>query len=164
MIPRSIAATLLNAATMLAASGLPPAEAARIKGTCDARKMSFTTSTTGSSSTDSSDFVAIPDTAVDFNIPAGTGRTCIVVTFSAETCTLPERALRVRAVLDGSKPGLPASVQFAADENFCRTHSFQFVFRNVTPGDHMVRMQYAAIGGAGATATVHSRMTVVYHR
>jgi len=124
---------------------LPPAAApaAPTVVTCAPTKLKVAVSLLEPSVTESSSFVTVPETHVGFT-QGGSSKSCVIVRFSAETfASGPDSAVRVRALLDNTKVAIPAEVTYSAVDNFDRAaHSYEFVFPNVAPGNHTIKMQF----------------------
>jgi hypothetical protein len=128
-----------------------------IVGGCNTPKMKFIVSRNGFS-TGSMIFANIPEAAVSFT-QGGTRPGCVVVRFSAQSYAGANNTLHVRAFLDNKTAGLPASVQYAAEQNVISdAHAYDFVFPSVAPGVHVLRMQFRSDDGGsvkvGATNTI----------
>ena len=99
------------------------------------------------SSTTSTTFVDIPEATVQF-VVGGTTPSCVIVRFSGESSS-NENASTIRPLLDVNTKALPAEIAFGGldcSNGACttRAHAFEFVFPRVTPGTHLLRMQYEA--------------------
>jgi hypothetical protein len=160
---RFITSTGLSLACLLTLGGIaaaggngqapaPRAEArATTGGTCaNMTKVSFKADNDISSSTSSGTFVDIPGGRVNFT-QGGEGNGCAIVTFSAESYAEFGRLMFVRAQLDGVSVAAPGGVQFSGDDDededgrWSRSHSFTFIFPSVSPGDHVVAMQFRSL-------------------
>ena len=137
------------------------------RSTCSTPRLSFASSDILSASTTSTTFVDVPDMVVSFTIP-GTTSTCIVVPYTSNVWTGRDELIYIRAQLDGAVNGFPAEVQLEGDSDedgdgrWARAHAFSFVFPNVTPGAHTLRIQWRSF--FGGTVLTHWRTVVVHHR
>jgi hypothetical protein len=145
-----------------------------VRRTCSTPRLSYASSDTTGVSTTSTTYVNVPDMSVSFTI-SGTASTCIVVSYTAEVYTgsdpnslIGNEVMFVRARLDGAVVGFPAEAQFEGDSDedgdgaWARAHAFNFVFPNVAPGAHTLRIQWRSI--FGGTVVTHRRTAVVYHK
>jgi hypothetical protein len=136
-----------------------------VRTTCSTVRLSFASSNNTSQTTTSTTFVNVPDMSVSFTIP-GTTSTCITVHYTAVVWTgTGDRLINVRARLDGAVNGFPAEVQFAGfdgDNTLAQAHTFNFVFPNVAPGAHTLRIQWRS--PLGGTVYTHERTAIVYHK
>ncbi|HET7679359.1 MAG TPA: hypothetical protein VFK79_04395 [Xanthobacteraceae bacterium] len=109
-------------------------------------------------------FGNIPEAAVIFT-QGGTRPTCVLVQFSAQTFQLGGDSVMIRATLDNITAAIPAEVQYSTAPNnavISGAYSYQFVFPNVAPGNHILRMQFRSAGGGGVF--VHRHTTVVHYQ
>jgi hypothetical protein len=103
----------------------------------------------------------IPETVVHFT-QGGRGASCILVRFSAQVIVPANDGVQVRAVLDNKPSALPSeAVYLATPSGVFSGHTFEFVFPNVAPGHHVVRMQFQ--GMSGGTVSMGGYNTVVQH-
>ena len=109
--------------------------------------------------TTSTTFVNLGQTRVIFT-QATAG--CVIVRFSAEAGNTGAGVMLVRAILDGVDVALPSQVSFAFNDNFGTARSYEFIFPNVAPGSHSVRMQFHS--GDGPTVFVNNRTTTVLYK
>lgn len=96
-------------------------------------------------STTSNTFVDVIDSAIVFDA-GGTGNSCVLVDFQAQVFAPGfARILFVQAVLDGVTVSADGVIQLQADSHFfSNTHGYNFIFPNVSPGIHTVKIQYAS--------------------
>jgi hypothetical protein len=103
---------------------------------------------------------------VNFNI-GGTTNTCILVDFSAQASVVGgvfTRVLFVQAVRDGNIVSADGSIQFATQpQSISDAHAYNFIFTNVPPGPHSVKMQYRNIT-SDASVTIHDFNMVTRHK
>ena len=104
-------------------------------------------------STSSVNFVDVIGSEVNFNIPGAdiTGSTCVLMDFSAQASAPVSNAAMV--------PGSPAV--FNAVE--LDAHAYNFLFENVRPGLHSVKMQYRSLLPGISVSIVRFDM-VVHHK
>jgi hypothetical protein len=109
--------------------------------------------------TNSATFVNLGQTRVLFT-QATAG--CVIVRFSAEASTTGSGML-VRAILDSVDVALPAQVHFAVNDGSPGVaRSYEFIFPNVAPGTHEVRMQFHSGDGASTVFVNNRTITVLY--
>ena len=114
-------------------------------------------------STTSTTLVDVPGMSVTFTIPAGTGRSCVRVEFSAWVFAQGSELMNIRALLDGTTVGAPGEVQFEGDSvNWATSRAFNFLFTGVRPGSHTITMQWLSY--FGGTVFVHGRSMFVHHK
>lgn len=171
------AVSLLFAGNVFASDGQPPkSESDSITpelittGTCAAtKKTSFATNDINAS-TALTTFSDIPGMVVSFVIP-GVAFTCFTVDYSAQAFAPGGSAglMMVRAVLDGVVVGTPGEYQFvggisAANDVYSDSYSNQWVFTNVAPGFHTVRIQFRSFFGGVNTVHINKGMMTVQHK
>jgi hypothetical protein len=135
---------------------------AQTVATCSPTKMRIKVAATTASTTSTS-FVAIPDSGLTFT-QGGTGPSCVLVRFSAASSVNGNSVARVAAKLDNATSAEPVSAQFSGDtvSGGSRAHSFEFLFVNVPPGPHTVRMMYM-VGNGSDEVFMDERTMVVQH-
>jgi len=144
----------LAALTPAAAKDVPPAG-----GVCSPTKMKYLASFQAEQRT-SQNFGNIIEATVTFT-QGGTGASCVVVRFSADASS-PADNVVVRAYLDNTTAALPNEAFYSGpDGNSVGAHSFDFIFPSVTPGSHVVHMQFKSAGGAVVYVFRHN--TIVQH-
>jgi hypothetical protein len=123
---------------------------------------------TVSESTESADYVDVPNMSVTFT-QGGTATRCAIVNYSAFVFAAEgDNLMYVRALLDGVTEGSPAEYQFSGDDDeegdgrWARTHAAIFVFPSVSPGLHRITIQWRSFDGQHITT--HSRAMTVTHR
>ena len=154
-------ATLAGAALSVAAA--TPITAAPIAaGNCVATATKYKVSITEESTT-SGNFVTVGDTVIDFN-QGGSGKSCVIVSFSAAATAGVSETMIVRALLDGTTACLPAINVFVRGNATAiaplADHAMNFVCPSVAPGSHTVKMQFGTANGTkvtllGRTMLVH---------
>lgn len=108
-----------------------------------------------SQSTTSTAFVDLVGSNVSFKV-GGTVNTCVLVDFSAQAFA-PNLGtlLMVRALRDGSLVSVDGEIQLEADSaQFSDAHAYNFLFTNVPPGRHSVKMQFRTFF-AGDNVTIN---------
>ena len=146
---------------MLALLTPPAASAAPTIGACSPTKVKYIVSTLVHQ-TNLPTYGNIPEAALGF-VQGGIRASCVIVRFSAEVFAGPSDFLYLRAFLDGTTAALPVEIQFAvADATGPSARSFEFVFPNVPPGNHVVRMQYRS--GGGGFVTIWDHTTVLQYQ
>jgi hypothetical protein len=113
-------------------------------------------------STNSTSFVNVPQTALDITV-GGSVPTCVIVAFSAQTKTDPNENMNVRARIAGIGIGEPEDVTFGSGSGALEARATQFVFANVPPGSYTVHMQYRSVE-AGSNVRICEPTVVVHHR
>lgn len=92
--------------------------------------------------TDKTTFVNIPETAVTFR-QGGSRASCVIVRFSAEVLLQIPSGMEVRAMIDDTMLAFPRNAIYLATACCALSgHTFEFVFPNVRPGIHTLRMEY----------------------
>ena len=135
---------------------LTPATAG-VLGSCKPTQLLYYATPLDQSSTTSSTFVTIPQTAIPINLFEFS---CVIVRFSAMTYASDGRQVEIRAVLN-SRVALPAAVQYSGDDSKANAHSYEFIFGRVEAGSYRLKMQFrSTLGGAVA---VHRHTTVVQY-
>ena len=141
------------------------AATAASSGSCaNLTTVDFMTDDNLNASTNSTNFVDVPNANVPFTQGANG---CVVVTFSAENWAPSNRLTLLRARLDSSTTAQPGSIQLSGDDDenyngkWARAHSFTFVFSSVASGSHNVQIQYESWNGGRVYLYKHT--TVVQH-
>jgi hypothetical protein len=128
-------------------------------GACSPTATQFRTSQLQVSNTNG--LKPIKESSISF-VQGGGIASCVIVTFSSEARTDDKTVtMFVAAQLDGSQLAEPGEVFFAAQSAF-QSRSFTFVFPNVSPGRHAVKMLFERSGNPG-TAVAWFRTLVVQH-
>jgi hypothetical protein len=147
---------ILTAALLMAAMC---STAAAVQGECTVNRATFR-SEANSQTTNSQSFVNISQAELDITV-GGSDPTCVIVVFSAQTQTASNENMGVRARIPGIGNGEPAEISFGPGTGAVEARTAQFVFEEVPPGNHTVRMQFrSSINGTSVTI---SRPTVVVH-
>ena len=131
-----------------------------IAATCSPTKMS-TRVAEGTVSSNLTTFTVIPQTAITFT-QGGIVPSCVVVRFSAASSVVGGGVSRVQAVLNNGTVAQPASVQFSGENVGSVAHAFEFIFPNIPPGSHTLRMLYRVNVG-GDTVFIDERTTTVQY-
>jgi hypothetical protein len=103
-------------------------------------------------------FATIPQTTVNF-VQGGTVASCVAVRFSGETGAAGVGFMEVRAVLDGVTIAPPGAVRFGVSEGTEVARSYEFIFKQVAPGAHVLRMEFRSSNGV--STFVSNRTTSV---
>src|SRR5690349_7692512 len=116
-------------------------------GTCKPEQVKFIASTVEHTTTSFS-FVNIPETQIVFT-QGGATASCVLVRFSANTYGANNiDVVNVRAVLDNTTSALPGSISVRSESDIVGfPRSFEFIFPKVTPGSHVLRMQFSSDKG-----------------
>ena len=122
---------------LLAVSG---AQAAPVTGSCAPTKIRFVASD-DIFQIDSTNFANAREGTVKFT-QGGTRASCVIVSVSAQPVAFGSGVLTVRVMLDNTQLGLPAEVSFSDGNDVTnQVRSFDFIFPDVAPGAHTVRLQ-----------------------
>ena len=134
------------------------ATAEPVTATCSPTKVRVMASVIDGTYTLGGTWKSIPEAAVSFT-QGGSEPSCVVVRFSAMafgTSVL----VRIRAMMDNTTAAAPGEVYFGIDNkdtSAAEAHSFDFLFPDVAPGAHVVRVQ---MNGGGY---IHRHTTIVEH-
>ena len=90
-------------------------------------------------STDKTTFRTLQEGSLTFT-QGGTAPSCVIVHFSAQIDS--DCLLTIRAFLDNTTAALPPEVELTSFLGDVSARSFSFVFPNVAPGSHTLRMQF----------------------
>lgn len=165
------AVSLLFAGNAFATEGVPPSAESdsivpelTITSTCNTKRSSFASNDTNTTIT-STAFVDIPGMLVSFSIP-GALSTCLTVHYSGQTFA-PGGAtglMVVRAVLDDALIGHPGEVQMVGGNAgpYSNSHANQWVYTNVAPGFHQVKMQFRSF--FGSSVSINKGTMTVHHK
>ncbi len=147
---------------MLAAVTSSAAPAATNGGCNNLTRVRYSVATTVAGS-QSTTFTNLSEGKISF-VQGGTSPSCVIVRFSAQTfASSIDNAAVVKAVLDNTVDALPGSVQLSGDDGTkSRAHSYEFVFPSVTPGSHILRMQFKS-GLSGLNAQLNNYTTILHH-
>lgn len=124
---------------------------------CSPTKMTIAASTKSGNDRTSTTFGNIPEAAVNFT-QGGSKASCVVVRFSAVTYTASD-GLKVRALMDTNIQAVPPEVYYSIYNAGTAARSYDFVFPNVKPGPHTIRMQFRS--NDGTLVTIHEHTTIV---
>lgn len=152
---------VLVATALFSVGIVAPAQAAATAVNCTApTKLRAIIAETGLTSfTNSQTFRNIPQTLVSFT-QGGAVASCVIVRFSAEAgANGAGFIMEVRAILDGVTEALPISVRFGEGTEVARF--YEFIFKQVAPGAHTLRMQFRS--NNGVSTFVSNRTTVVLY-
>jgi hypothetical protein len=151
------AAWFPGAALATTVFGLLAASAAT-SGACKPTSIKYLASELGHQSS-STTFVSVPEAVVGF-VQGGNVASCVIVRFSASTYAEGPARVIIRARLDNVTDAVPAEITFSGDDGTsANAHAYDFIFPNVTPGRHSVRIQYRS--GNGNEVAVNEHTTVV---
>jgi hypothetical protein len=129
-----------------------------IAGKCQPNEVKYAASSLIESDTQSETFVIVPEATINFS-QGGTKPSCVIVHFSGHAFSPVGNTLVLRAVLNNTTAGLPAQIQFTAnDPNFYTTRTAIFIFHNVPPGTHQIKMQFRSGGGDKVEIGVHNTL------
>jgi hypothetical protein len=146
-----------------AASFYPALAAPPETGTCSPTAVKYLASSKDGGHTNSTTPVTIPQGTVNFK-QGGSGPSCVIVRFSGQAVVSASGDLIIIAAqLDGATAAVPNQAAFAGDTSanvVTRSHAFDFVFPDVAPGNHTLRMQYMSTLG---TSVQMDRHTIVIH-
>jgi hypothetical protein len=129
------------------------------KGKCSTPKTAYRTETDVVATTSTS-FVPVPKTGVSFK-QGGNKASCVVVRFSV----LPDAdyIVYIRPVIDSTILATPTNVQLEYNSpSYLSTRSFEFVFPEIEPGKHVLRMEWVTYGGQ--QVQFFRRTVTVQHR
>jgi hypothetical protein len=132
-----------------------------VRGRCNPNEVRYIASSLSEADTQSQTYLNVPETTINFT-QGGTQPSCVIVHFSGHTFGGTGNNLMLRAMLNNTTAGLPAELQFAAnDPNLYTTRTAIFIFHNVPPGSHQLRMQFKSDNGDRVEIGVHN--TLVYY-
>ena len=117
-------------------------------------------------STDSTTFTDVTGSEVSFNI-GGKNDTCVLVNFSAQAFAPASggKLMKVRALLDGGVESTDGDIQLVAESGaFSDAHAYNFLFTNVAPGAHSVKMQFERTSSGTDKVFINQFTAVVYHK
>jgi len=132
------------------------AAAAPTTGSCSPTEMKFIASDPTFFETKSTEFVNLPQAAINFT-QGGNRSSCVIVSVSAASFAAARTPgtptpMTVRVMLDDETPGLPGQVDFSdGGDGGNQVRSFDFIFTEVAPGKHTMHVQFKADPGAVAT-------------
>jgi hypothetical protein len=140
-----------------------PAGAAPLTGSCNLAAGKYIASATQKQAT-STAFVNIPEASIAFK-QGGKSPGCVLVTFVVEVSSNTQNPIPVvRAILD-TAVALPKEVPLYRYEAGLTgdTRSLTFLFHNVKPGQHTLRMQFKNPGNPVFPALLGPHYTVVHY-
>jgi hypothetical protein len=140
-----------------------PGNTTRVSGRCQPNQISYAAS-------DEPEFVAVantyanlPETAVIFT-QGGASASCVIAIFSAEGFAAAGVSILIRAVMDGVTLGLPNEVRFIGESPVhYDTHTMTFIFPQVAPGSHTLRIQYLRTDDPNDRAEIGVHNLIVHH-
>jgi hypothetical protein len=159
---KRIAGLLLS--TMLLVTSFPDlGNTARVTGQCRPNQISYSASDDPEFVVLSTDYRNLPETTVTFT-QGGTSSSCVIAVFSAEGFSPIGVLTLIRAVMDGVTLGLPNEVKFMGDNDTqYNTHTMTFIFPQVTPGSHTLRIQYRRAEASEDEPEIGVRNVLVHH-
>lgn len=169
-IVTAVAGTMLLSLSVAALAGDGQPSGARRAGTqvqtsCgkDAKKLEVAQSSVGQSTT-STAFADVDGSTVSFNI-GGNGNTCLLVDFSAQVFAPGAgHLMNVHAIRDDNIQSVDGRIQLVAESGaFSDAHAYNFLFTDVPPGAHTVKMQFAS-GTNGNEVFVNDFDMAVHHK
>ena len=152
----AVSALAAVAALVLSSSA---GRAETINGRCTPSKVRFV-STDEQSSTTSMTPANVTGATTSF-VQGGTSPSCVIVSVSAKTATSANTALNLRATLDGVANALPEDVQADYNSGVYLAKSVNFIFQNVPPGGHRVRIQFWS--NNGNSVSIAQINTIIHH-
>lgn len=109
--------------------------------TCEPSKVKAVAQTSNTNRiTSSNTFVDVPATSVTIN-QGGNSNSCVIVDFSGLVATAMANAFFLRALLD-DVAGEPDYGQITVNTTQNQSRSISFIFPNVAPGTHTVKLQF----------------------
>ena len=132
-----------------------------IEGSGSLRGFSYVSADDVSQMTSSTTLEPVPDMSLSFQ---SSERQTLLVTYSAYAYAASDELMHVAAFVDGVGAH-PGEVQFLGDSDedgdakWARSHSFQWVFPDLAPGNHTVEIFFR--GGFGGTVFMHRRVLTV---
>lgn len=158
--------TIVRFAAGLAVGGLTiqAACANPVSGNCSPTKVKFIASDSFAPTT-SLTFMNLTESVVNFT-QGGTSPSCVIVSVSADPISAPQvpgnpAPLTVRAVIDRVLVALPNEVDFSdGGDSGNQVRSFDFIFPEIAPGAHSVRIQFKTVS-AGLPGTTMNRHNVI---
>jgi hypothetical protein len=164
----ALLAAIFAPVAAFAVGGAPPGHST--VGECITNRIAFATTSLESGASLARPVLSVADATVQFT-QGGSEPGCVIVHYSSEVRgSVP---LRIRALLDGDgilngTVGEPGAVTYAHRETIeeysgeYRTQSFEFVFPQVTPGPHTIKIQWR--GQPGQRLYFGKHTTTVHHR
>jgi hypothetical protein len=135
-------AGLLLSGIVLVAAVPEVGNTARVTGKCPTNQIAYAASSEPEFVAVATTYTNLLETAVTFT-QGGTSASCVIAVFSAEGFAPTGVNVYIRAVMDGVTVGLPDEVRFMGDNpTLYNTHTMTFIFRQVAPGSHTLRIQY----------------------
>jgi hypothetical protein len=158
----SLARTGLIAVGLLVATG--PAMAGRVIGNCSPTQIKFVAAD-NSNSTSSGSFQVIPGMALKF-VQGGNAPSCIIVEIqgTAFAAASTNQLVSLDALLDGNDDDdyiTGSQPQFMeGNQKWSITNSHKFIWINVAPGPHNVKVYYRSANGGSVTL---NQPTMIIH-
>ena len=90
-------------------------------------------------------------------VQGGASASCVIVRFSAHAEGNSGNTVVVRAVMDGATLGLQPDMLFSdGGDLVTQARSFDFIFPNVAPGNHSIRVQFRSPSGNDVSIGQHN--------
>ena len=125
------------------------------QGVCTTTKTRYAAANAGGT-THSTTPVNFLENVVGFT-QGGASAGCVIVRFSAMAEGDNGYTVAVRAIMDGATTGLPAEVLFSdGGDLVSQARSFDFIFPNVSPGTHSIRIQFRSPTGIDVSIGQHN--------
>ena len=134
----------------------PPA--ANTTGSCQPAKVKFASGSDVRQTT-SLGFVGVAGATLSFT-QGGKSPNCVIVYFSAEVDMQAGAQMAIRATLDNVPNAVPSQMNFAYNALALQAHSASFIFPNVAPGAHVLRIQYLSVNGK--TVFISKSNTIIH--
>lgn len=153
----------LSAATFAGDGREPGATRTFVQTRCKSVKTIDVAHSSDSQSTSSTDFVDIDGAVVKFDI-GGKANTCVLVNFSAIAITDNNGVMLVRAVRNLLFHSVDGPIQLSGGDDVLHfgAHAYNFLFTDVPPGSHTVKMQYRS--ALATRIDILSFEMMVHHR
>jgi hypothetical protein len=162
MLSVTITRVSLVVLAIMAASTV--ARAQTISGTCTPSADKFIASKDGRPTT-STNYTNLSGASIGFT-QGGASSSCVLVSFTGNPGIDPSTTMIVRATLDGHTMAIPDELFFGTNMSgvpFFDTRSANFIFPNVAPGQHRIRMQFKSSNG-GLVQFTQTTLIVRYAR
>ncbi len=153
------AVSALAAVTALVLSA-STGHAATTNGRCTPSKVRF--SNTNESSSNTTSTPAYVSGATTTFVQGGTSPGCVILNFSAQTATGANTSMVLRPLLDGAFSALPGEVQADYSSGVYTSKSVNFIFPNVAPGSHRIRIQFWSTNPGNAVSIKDINM-IIHH-
>ena len=153
--------SILAAAAIATALAVSAAPAQAAMGVCQTTKTHYRTTTEGAMTT-STTFVELPKSRAVFR-QGGKKAGCVIVRLSA--VPRDDYIMTVRAVMDEAKVARPDYVELEYESpGYLSPRGFEFVFPKVSPGRHVVRIEWHTNTSPSDESRMYRRTVTVEHR